>query len=134
MALVVDASVVVAALVDNSTTGRWAEAQLLSGPLYAPHLLPVEVANILRKASRAGQISEDHASLAHQDLTRLQVELAPYEPFAERVWELRQGITAYDAWYIAIAEALKAPLATLDLRLSRSSSPRCTFQTPTTGP
>ena len=128
--LVVDASVVVAALVDTRAAGRWAEERLLSGPLFAPHLLPVEVANILRKASRAGHISEDHAALAHRDLTRLQIELAPYEPFAERVWELRQTITAYDAWYVAVAEALAAPLATLDLRLTRSSGPQCSFQSP----
>ena len=130
MALVVDASVVVAALVDNGATGRWAEQQLQSGPLFAPHLLPVEVANILRKAGRAGQLSEDHATLAHQDLTRLQIELAPYEPFADRVWELRQTITAYDAWYVALAEALSVPLATADLRLARSATARCAFQTP----
>lgn len=54
----------------------------------------------------------------------------PYEPFAERVWELRPTVTPYDAWYVALAESLNARLATLDLRLSRAPGPRCGFVLP----
>ena len=54
----------------------------------------------------------------------------PYEPFADRVGQLRETVTGYDAWYIALAEALDAPLATLDLRLSRASGPTCQFYMP----
>lgn len=61
MTLVVDASVVVAALVDSGSDGRWAEKTLASDELAGPHLMPVEVTNILRRASRAGEISDDTA-------------------------------------------------------------------------
>lgn len=128
--MVVDASMVVAALVDGGPDGTWAEELLAAEALAAPHLMPVEVANILRRAALGGDISPDTASLAHGDLLDLRVELFPYEPFAERVWELRSNLTAYEAWYVAVAESLLAPLATLDVRLSRTSGARCEFARP----
>ena len=130
MTLVIDASVVVAALVDGGSEGQWAEQELVMEPLAAPHLLLVEPPNILRRAALARQISEDTASLAHADLLQLRVELFPYDLVAARVWELRGTITAYDAWYVALAESLHAPLATLDRKLSRASGPRCAFKLP----
>ncbi|HXF36460.1 MAG TPA: type II toxin-antitoxin system VapC family toxin, partial [Actinomycetota bacterium] len=128
--LVVDASSVVAALVDGGPDGAWARDVLASEPLAAPHLLPVEVANVLRRAAQEGELTEDIASLAHADLLDLEVELFPYEPFAERVWELRRALTAYDAWYVALAETIGAALVTLDRRLARAAGPRCGFRTP----
>ncbi len=128
--VVVDASVMVAALVDGGPDGRWAEAILTSAPLAAPHLMPVEVANILRRASRAGEISADVAALAHADLANLRVDLFPYFPFADRVWQLRSNLTAYDAWYVALAERLDGSVATLDERLSRAPGPKCRFLLP----
>jgi predicted nucleic acid-binding protein len=130
MTLVVDASVVVAALVDGGGAGRWADALVSSDDLAAPHLMPVEVANVLRRAAGAGDISQDVAALAHGDLLALRVALFPYEPFAGRVWELRNNLTAYDAWYVAVAESLDTPLATLDRRLSTARGPRCEFALP----
>lgn len=130
MTVVVDSSAVVAALVDSGPDGRWAERILSTGDLAAPHLMPVETANILRRAGRAGQISADTASLAHGDLLSLRVELFPYEPLGLRVWELRENLTAYDALYVALAEVLDAPLATLDTRLTRAVGPRCRFELP----
>jgi predicted nucleic acid-binding protein len=129
LTLVVDASVVIAALVQTDPEGAWAEELLQSDDLAAPHLLPVEAANILRRAALAGEISQDNASLAHADLLALPIEFFPYVPFAPRVWGLRHGMTAYDAWYVAIAEALGVPLATLDRRLARASGPRCEIRT-----
>lgn len=128
--VVVDASVVVAALVDPSPAGVWAERVLMSAPLAAPHLLTVEAANILRRLSRAGSIPADTASLAHADLVELRVALFPYEPVAERVWALCDTVTAYDAWYVALAEELDAPLATLDAKLASAPGPTCTFLQP----
>ncbi len=128
--LVVDASLVVAALIDSGKDGTWALELLATGPLAAPHLMPVEAANILRRAVLAGQISADAAALAHADLLALRIELFPYSPFAARVWELRGNLTSYDAWYVAVAEALGAKLATLDVRLSRAQGPRCIFEIP----
>jgi predicted nucleic acid-binding protein len=70
------------------------------------------------------------ATLAHTDLLDLDVELFPYAAVAERVWELRGSLTSYDASYIALAERLDAPLATVDARLVRAPSPTCRFLTP----
>jgi len=130
--LVVDAAFVVAALVDGGPDGTWADALLTTDHLAAPHLLLVEVANILRRAVLSEDLSADAASMAHADLLALRVDLFPYGPFASRVWELRDNVTAYDAWYVALAESLDARLATLDLRLSRATGPRCPFETPPT--
>jgi predicted nucleic acid-binding protein len=124
---VVDASVVVAALIDDGPAGRWAEELVASTPLAAPHLMPVEAADILRRAALAGDVSDDVASLGHADLLALAVELFPYDVLADRIWELRGAVTAYDGWYVALAESLKAPLATLDRRLTRAPGPRCSF-------
>lgn len=130
MTLVIDAALVIAALIDDGADGRWAESMLLSDHVAAPHLMPVEAANILRRAALAGSVSDDTASMAHADLAQLRVELFPYEPFGPRVWELRSNVSAYDAWYVALAESLDAPLGTLDVRLSRAPGPRCRFRTP----
>ncbi len=130
MTVVVDASVVVAALVERGEVGDWAESVLLAGPLAAPHLMPVEAASILRRAVLAGDLPAEVASLAHRDLLLLRVELFPYEPLGERVWELRPDVTAHDAWYVALAEQLAAPLATADRTLSRARGPRCEFVLP----
>jgi len=130
MTLVVDASVVVAALVDSGKDGTWAEGMLGVGELVAPHLLPVEATNVLRRAALAGDISLDSASLAHAELHQLPIQLFAYEPFADRVWSLRDTMTAYDAWYVALAESLGAPMATLDGRLARAPSARCEFVLP----
>lgn len=130
MTLVVDASVVAAALVDSGPEGSWAERLLEGDDLAAPHLMSAEVANILRRAAISGEISDDTASLAHMDLLDLRVQSFPYEPFAERIWELRRNLTTYDAWYVALSETLEARLATLDARLSRAAGPRCQFVVP----
>lgn len=132
MTLVIDASLVVSALVDTGTTGRWAESLLAGTQLNAPHLMPVEVANILRRAAARGEITPDVASMAHSDLLDLRVELFPYAPFAPRVWELRDTVTTHDAWYIALAESLGSNVATLDRRLTRATGPHCGFETPPT--
>lgn len=130
MTVVVDASVVVAALIDTGPNGTWAEAVLGDGPLVAPHLLPAEVANILRRMSGSGKITSDVAALAHEDMLALTITMFPYEHVASRVWSLRSNVTAYDAWYVALAESLDAPLATLDRRLVNAPTLRCAFLTP----
>jgi len=122
--------VVVAALVDGGADGSWSESLLASGDLCAPHLLPVEVTNTLRRAVQRRVLSRDVAALAHADLLDLRIELFPFAPFGSRIWALRDNVTAYDAWYVALAETLGAPLATLDKRLSRAAGPRCEFRVP----
>lgn len=130
MTVVVDASVVVAAFADGGATGEWAEQILASDHIAAPHLLPAEVANILRRASAAGDLEQDSANLAYADAMQLPTTLFPFEPFADRVWEIRGHITSYDAWYVALAEELGAELATLDKRLTRAGQVHCEFLTP----
>ena len=58
---------------------------------------------------------------------QLDIELFPFGPFAERIWNLRHTVTSYDAWYVAVAEGLEFPLATLDDRLAQSKGPQCAF-------
>lgn len=128
--LVIDASAVVAGLVDSGPDGRWAERMLTSGSIAAPHMLPAEVANVVRRAALAGKISADAATLAHADLLALRADLFPYEPFADRIWALRGHLTCYDAWYVALAEYLRCPLATLDGRLARAPGVKCPIQLP----
>ena len=127
MTLVIDASMVVAGLIDSGANGRWAEDLLVSDSLAAPHMMTAEAANILRRSAAAGAISAEQASLAHADLLDLRVELFPYTPFATRIWALRDNVTCYDAWYVAVAEALGASLATLDVRLANAPGPHCRF-------
>jgi len=123
--LVVDASFIVAALIDTGPVGAWATTLVAAEPLVAPHLMPVEVTNILRRSEAAGDITPDSATLALEDLLALPVDLVPYLPFAARVWQVRGDLTAYDAWYVAVAEGLNVALATLDARLARAPGLRC---------
>ena len=131
--IVLDASVVVAALIDAGDVGQWAAECLTSDDIAAPHLMPVEVGNLLRRSVLHGAVSSQEGAQAHADLLDLAATLFPYRPFGHRVWELRANVTAYDAWYIALAEALDADLATLDTRLASASGPRCRFLQPPTG-
>lgn len=127
MTLVIDASMVVAGLIDSGADGRRAEALLAGDSLAAPHVMTAEAADILRRSAASGAISAEQAALAHADLLDLRVEFFPYAPFATRIWEFGDNVACCDAWYAAIAEALGAPLATLDARLASAPGPRCRF-------
>jgi predicted nucleic acid-binding protein len=134
MTVVVDASVVVAALVDSGSAGEWSAAALQGHrEVAAPELLPFEVANVLRRLSATGALVGEVASLAHQDLLRLDLALWPYLPLAEQAWRVRDSVSMYDASYIALARLLDAPLLTLDERLARAAGRLCDVRTPSTG-
>lgn len=132
MSVVIDASVIVAALSSSADNGAWAERILASGDLVAPALVLVESTNILRRMELVGELTGLEANFAQRDLMLLPMDLVPFEPFADRVWELRHNVTSYDAWYVAIAEAFELPLATLDRKLAKSPGPRCEFLIPST--
>jgi predicted nucleic acid-binding protein len=129
-ALVLDSSAIVALLVDGGQAGDWVASTVRSGSLAAPELAMFETANVLRRLQLAGRLERVEATLAHQDLQSLPLELWPYLPLADRAWELRETLTAYDASYVSLAELLDAPLITLDTRLNRASGPNCSILTP----
>jgi predicted nucleic acid-binding protein len=123
--VVCDASVIVAALLDSGNDGRWATGHLVDAGLYAPTLLPFECANVIRRQERARTISPDQAAQAHTDLLDLPVNYWPYDALAQRMWQLRDNLTSYDAAYVALAEEIDATLVTLDRRLPRTPGLRC---------
>ena len=130
MTVVADASMLVAALVDSGREGKWAESAVAEGPLASPELALAEASNILRRLEQAGEISRLEANSAQRDLLRLDMDLFPFAPFADRVWALRSNLTSYDAWYVALAEVLDCPLVTIDRKLSRASGPQCEIIVP----
>jgi predicted nucleic acid-binding protein len=130
LSAVVDSSVLVAALLDSGARGCWAEDILAGGVLYSPELVLAETTNVLRRLELAKQITTAEANAAQEDLMQLNLELFSFEPLADRIWELRRTVTSYDALYVALAEALGLPLATLDERLTRTKGPVCKFLTP----
>jgi predicted nucleic acid-binding protein len=130
VSVVLDSSVLVAALVDTGPDGVWSEHIMAGGPLYAPDVAHVEVTSALRRMESGKKITTPEANTAYDDLLLLDIELFPFAPFANRIWELRATVTSYDAWYVAVAEATGFPLATLDGRLARAHGPACKFLTP----
>ncbi|MFZ0549246.1 MAG: type II toxin-antitoxin system VapC family toxin [Steroidobacteraceae bacterium] len=130
MSVVVDSSVLVAALVATGPDGIWAENVVERAVLYAPELVQVEATNILRRLQLGKKITVAEANSAYEDLMQLAIELFPFAPFADRIWELRLTVTSYDAWYVSVAEAIGFPLATLDGRLAKAPGPKCEFLTP----
>jgi predicted nucleic acid-binding protein len=113
--LVVDASALLEVLLNTPAAARVA-ARLFARDetLHAPHLLDLEVAQVLRRYARAGEIDERRGRQALEDLGDIPLTRYPHGLFLPRVWELRQNLTAYDAVYVALAEALAAPLVTRD--------------------
>jgi predicted nucleic acid-binding protein len=86
--------------------------------LHVPHLLDVEVAQVLRRYVASGAIEEARGRAALADLGTFPLVRYPHDFLLPRVWELRNNLTAYDAVYVALAEALDAPLLTRDRRLA----------------
>lgn len=85
--------------------------------IHAPHLIDLEIAQVLRRYVRSSQLKPERGSQALQDLQDFPLNRYSHEPFIARIWELRHNVTAYDAAYLALAEALPAPLVTRDTRL-----------------
>ena len=86
--------------------------------LHAPHLIDVEVAQVLRRYAATGQIDPERCRAALADLADFSLRRYPHDFLLPRIWDLRDNLTAYDATYVALAEALDAPLLTRDRRLA----------------
>jgi predicted nucleic acid-binding protein len=126
--LVVDASVLAAALGDDGADGDTARDRLRGQDLAAPELIDLEVVSVLRRQLAARKLNARRASLALDDLVELPIQRAPHRPLLPRVWELRGNISVYDAAYVALAEVLDAPLVTADVRLARAPGIRCAVE------
>lgn len=123
--IVVDASIIASALGDDGSDGERARDQLSGERLLAPELIDLEVASVWRRAARAGRLGERRARQALADLAALPLARAPHQPLVDRIWELRDNLTPYDAAYVALAEALETPLLTADRRLTQAPGIRC---------
>ena len=130
MTVVIDASVAFAGTVGNTAHSKWAREILGRDDVVAPELMAIEVAHLVRKAVLNGSLTESHATEIMSDTPFLVDTFLPHIPLLGRIWELRNNLSSYDATYVALAEAIGAPLATLDKRLSRAPGPTCQFLSP----
>lgn len=119
--IVVDASAAVSGLLNKGQARRTIGEQ----QVHVPHLIDSEVASALRRRALAGQISDQAGWSALDTWRRLSATRYPLHALLERVWQLRANVSACDAGYIALAEALGCSLLTADARLSRAPGLRC---------
>jgi predicted nucleic acid-binding protein len=127
--IVVDASALLEVLL--ATAGGTRVADRLFRPnesLHAPHLIDLEVIQVLRRYCLAGELRPGRALEAIADLDALPMARHPHQLFLPRIWELRHALTAYDAVYVTLAEALDAPLITRDRRLAASHGHRAKIE------
>ena len=119
--IVLDASAVVELLL-GTELGRSIAARIADPAigLHAPHLVDVEVAQALRRYVQEGDLDPGTARVALEHLRLLDIERHGHEPLLDRIWTLRDNLTAYDAVYVALAEALDANLLTCDGKLARA--------------
>jgi len=126
--LVIDASVLAVALLDDGPDGDLVRHRLRGERLAAPALIDLEVVSVWRGLARGGHLDARRVGQALDDLQDLPIQRVEHTPFLIRCWELRDNLTIYDAAYVALAEALQAPLLTGDRRLARATGPRCAIE------
>lgn len=120
--LVIDTSALLEVLIGRVRDGQLLTRLTEERELHCPHLLDIEVLHALRGLVRRGQISSDRAADARVDLDDLTLIRYPHPALADRIWGLRENLSAHDAAFVALAEALDAPLVTCDARLARAPS------------
>jgi predicted nucleic acid-binding protein len=117
--IVADASAVVEVLLNTSRAAAIASRLFAGGQtIHAPYLVDVEVLQVLRRYVIASTVTNARAREMMQDYLDMDLKRYPHDVLLERMWELRHNFTAYDAAYIALAEALEAPLITCDRALT----------------
>ena len=127
--IVLDASAAVDALLNFQPNARRVRERIKqedSGDqrenLHVPHLFGVEVLHALRRLTLSGRLSESRGRRATNAMLNMRLTRYPHELFAGRIWELKENISAYDAAYVALAEALDTPLVTTDRRLAQATA------------
>jgi predicted nucleic acid-binding protein len=127
--MVIDASAVLELLLLTSKAAQLEALVLIPGEqLHAPHLLDVEVTQTLRRLVLAKELSARRAEQALDDYSQLVIERHAHRDLIQRAWQLKDSLTAYDAVYVALAEALDAVLLTCDGRMARSHGHRARIQ------
>jgi predicted nucleic acid-binding protein len=127
--MVLDASAVLEIVLGTAVGARFRRRILSRGEsLHAPHLMDVEVAHVLRRYALANEISEQRGQAAITDLADLAITRYPHDRLLLRAWQLRDNLTGYDAIYVALSEALGAPLITRDRRLAVASGHRAAVE------
>lgn len=126
--IVVDASVLAVALGNDGTDGQRARERLIDETLAAPELIDLEVTSVWRRQVAARLMAARRAADAVSDLAELPLHRTSHRPLLNRIWQLRQVTTPYDAAYIALAEALNAVLVTADKRLARAPGVKCAVE------
>ena len=123
--IVLDASAVLEWLL-QTRVGTRVEARVFSeaATLHAPHLVDIEVAQVLRRYVKKGLITGSRGDQALEDLVDLSLTRYPHDVLLSRIWVLRDNLTAYDAAYVALAEALDAPLVTCDSKIAAAPGHR----------
>jgi len=117
--IVLDASALLEILLRTPLAERLMDRALdASERMHAPHLLDVEVTQVLRRLVQRKEIAAARAEQALEDLAKLLIERHEHQSLVSRVWQLRDSISAYDGVYVALAEALGAPLLTCDAKLA----------------
>lgn len=119
--IVVDASAAVRALLHDGEARRYMSTERLA----APHLVDAEVIQALRKLVARGSVSETDAGRAVRQWSQLGLTRLAVNRLTDRVWALRHNLSAYDASYVGLAEALDCPLLTADVRLAGAPGPGC---------
>jgi predicted nucleic acid-binding protein len=127
--IVLDASALLELLLDTEAGARVADRALARREsLHAPHLVDLEVAHSVHRFERMGEISAGKAGEALEDLVRLSLRRHGHAVLLGRIRELRHSCSAYDAAYVALAEALDAPLLTRDAHLARAHGHRARIE------
>lgn len=127
--IVVDASALLELLLQTELGAR-VEARLFrdDDELHAPHLVDVEIVQGLRRLVRTGELASGRAEEAIADLTDLDLHRHAHLDLLGRAWKLRDNITAYDAMYVVLAEAIEAPLVTCDGPLAKAPGHRARIE------